>query len=243
MAEPELPRAEREALAAELALGVLAGADRAAALRLRLSDPGFAAEVTAWELRLAGLAEGLPEAAAPDGLLERVLAMIDASPPAREARLLRRLRWWQGGAGGAGLIAAGLALTLLLRPGAPVQVPAPGPSPVVRTEPAIVASLAGAGDAPSFAARYDPRAGALRVRASTVEQGPRVPELWVIPADGVPRSLGLLAGGDTRLAVAPAHRALFAEGAVLAVTMERREGAPHAAPSGAPIATGTISIL
>jgi len=43
------PDQERDALAAELALGLLEGQARADALRLSLSDPAFAALVTAWE--------------------------------------------------------------------------------------------------------------------------------------------------------------------------------------------------
>jgi anti-sigma-K factor RskA len=55
MADPSGSPPDREALAAELALGLLEGADRAEALRLCLSDPAFAAEVEAWGLRLSPL--------------------------------------------------------------------------------------------------------------------------------------------------------------------------------------------
>ena len=49
------PAEERDALAAELVLGLLEGQARADALRLSLSDPAFAAEVAAWEAKLAPL--------------------------------------------------------------------------------------------------------------------------------------------------------------------------------------------
>jgi anti-sigma-K factor RskA len=70
------------------------------------------------------------------------------------------------------------------------------------------------------------------------------PELWVIPADGVPRSLGLVsAEGLSRVGVPVAHRALMQDGATLAITMEPSDGAPHRAPSSAPVAAGKITTI
>lgn len=46
---------DKDMLAAEYALGVLEGDDLARALSLLASDQDFAAEVTAWEMRLVGL--------------------------------------------------------------------------------------------------------------------------------------------------------------------------------------------
>jgi len=39
------------------------------------------------------------------------------------------------------------------------------------------------------------------------------------------------------------HRALLTDGATLAITLEPRDGAPHRAPSSAPIAAGKISTI
>ena len=39
------------------------------------------------------------------------------------------------------------------------------------------------------------------------------------------------------------HRKLMQDGAVLAVTMEPRDGAPHEKPSSAPVAAGKISTI
>ena len=66
------PTEERDALAAELALGLLEGQTRADALRLSLSDPAFAAQVAAWEAKLAPLhdewADAQPGAAVWSGI-------------------------------------------------------------------------------------------------------------------------------------------------------------------------------
>jgi anti-sigma-K factor RskA len=60
MVDPAPPPSDREALAAELALGLLDGPEWAEALRLCLSDPEFGAEVGAWSLRLSLLLDAVP---------------------------------------------------------------------------------------------------------------------------------------------------------------------------------------
>ncbi|MCP3728850.1 anti-sigma factor [Sphingomonas sp. MG17] len=233
MAEP-LTR-EQDMLAAELALGLLEGEERTGALRLVLADPAFAAAVDAWRARLDPLCDDFAEATPPDLW------------PAIEARLaaqgngdtVRQLRFWRWSAIGSGAVAASLAAAMLLLPG-------PDPVTVVREvvrapDQVAVAQLGGEAGA-LLAANYDPGEGTLRIRAIDMPQSELAPELWVIPADGVPRSLGLVgASGTTRVAVPARLRALIIDGATLAITMEPVAGAPHAAPSSAPVAAGKIS--
>ncbi len=231
MAEPITPE-ERDAPAAELALGVLEGEDRARAMRLKLADPAFAAEVAAWEQRLEPLGEGFGEAAPPSVW------------PAIERRLggggdtVRQLRRWRFAAVGSGALAASLALVLVLRP-------LPAPVEIVRApEQIVMAELDGGEKGALFAANYDPAKGELRIKAVRMPSSDLAPELWVIPADGVPRSLGLVSKtGMMRMPVPMAHRKLMQDGAVLAVTMEPRDGAPHLKPSSAPVAAGKISTI
>jgi anti-sigma-K factor RskA len=233
MAEPLTP--EQDLLAAELALGVLEGEERAQALRLSLADSAFAAAVDAWRARLEPLGEDFADAAPPDLW------------PAIEARLgdrgsgpsVGQLRFWRWSALGSGALAASLAAVLIF-------APKPEPITVVREvvrapDTMAVAQLGGEAGA-SLAANYDPGQGALRIRAIAMPASELAPELWVIPADGVPRSLGLVsASGTTHVAVPARLRALIVDGATLAITMEPVDGAPHAAPSSAPVAAGKIS--
>jgi len=51
------------------------------------------------------------------------------------------------------------------------------------------------------------------------------------------------ADGVSKVAVAPETRAMLRDGATLAITLEPRDGAPHDAPSSAPIAAGKISTI
>jgi anti-sigma-K factor RskA len=232
MAEPILPPDERDALAAELALGVLEGEDLARALRLRLADADFAALVEAWQVRLAPLGTAFAEAPAPDiwPAIERRLGGADPVRPAAA------LRWWRFAALGAGALAASLAAVLVLRP-------LPAPVTIVRAPDQVaVAQLDGGEKGALLAARYDPGTGELRIHAVRMPDSRLAPELWVIPADGVPRSLGLVASSGRSQVTVPADRRGFMdEGATLAVTMEPRDGAPHQAPSSAPVAAGKIS--
>jgi anti-sigma-K factor RskA len=221
---------ERDALAAELALGVLEGEERAQALRLQLADPVFAREVQRWAERLGDLHPGFAEAA-PRDLWDAIEARLEAPSV---VTLETRLRRWRWSAIGAGLLAASLAVALVVRP-----VPEPLPP-----GQAVVAQLGDATNAGMLAANYDVRSGTLRIRAVALPKNKLSPELWVIPADGVPRSLGLVAKrGVTEVAVSDQLRPFVQDGATLAITFEAAEGAPHAKPSGKPVATGKIALI
>ena len=69
----------------------------------------------------------------------------------------------------------------------------------------------------------------------------RVPELWLIPAGQAPRSLGAVAINESQTVTVPEDvRAALVAGSTLAITLEPAAGIPHAAPTGAIIAKGTI---
>lgn len=227
----DLIPSDLDMLAAELALDMLDDEDRAHANRLYLSDRAFAAEVATWRKRFEPLHDAFEESPATDlwPAIQRRLALVDYST------LRRTLNRWRTGAIASGAVAASLAAFVILRP-------PPLPVQIVRApEQAAVAQLGNEGGAALLAANYDPAGGMLRIRALRMPASALAPELWVIPDDGVPRSLGLVAaGGVSKLAVAPATRALLQDGATLAITLEPRDGAPHHAPSSAPIAAGKI---
>lgn len=233
MADPMLPPEERDALAAELALGLLEGDQRAAALRQLMADPTFSpAVIDDWHRRLEPLYDDFVPVAPPDGLWPGIAARIDrAGPP---DAVSRQLRWWRAGALAGGAIAACLALMMLTHP-----VPVPQVQPAA---PVVVVQMTGSPDGPLIVARYDPADARLILRSSGIKPGKLSPELWIIPADGKPRSLGMIRrDGQSRISVEAAYRAYMVEGATLAVTLEPTAGVPHEAPSSAPIAAGQIS--
>ncbi|MET0241537.1 MAG: anti-sigma factor [Sphingobium sp.] len=228
MADPILSPDHAD-LAAELALGLLEGPDRAAALRLCLSSPSFAAEVEAWGHRLSPLLDATPHEAPSSRVWNAIEARI-ADRPAMAPR--RSLRLWRGGAIAAAAIAASLALIII--------VPRPasqGPENIG------VSQLVDAQGAATMAISYDPKAGMLRLGPSQLQSGAKSPELWIIPEDGVPRSLGLIGADGGTLAVETRVRQFVRHGVTLAVTLEDPATAPHRAPTSAPILTGKISII
>jgi anti-sigma-K factor RskA len=233
MTDPLGPE-DRDVLAGELALGILDGEDRARANRLRLSDPAFAAAVAGWNQRLSPLGTGFEEQPSP-ALWPAIQRRLG---PGDDIRFRRGLRRWRLGAIASGALAASLAAVILLRP-------APAPVEIIRAPDQLAVAQLGAEGTPAlFAANYDPAGGVLRIRAMRLPGSALAPELWVIPADGVPRSLGLVApSGISKVAVSTGQRAFLQDGATLAITLEPRDGAPHDAPSSTPIAAGKISVI
>lgn len=233
MTDPMSPE-ERDVLAGELALGILDGEERAAAMRLRLSDPAFADAVEAWSRRFEPLYAQFAESPPPSiwPAIQRRLAAPD------ENRIRRALKLWRIGAIASGALAASLAAVIVLRP-------APTPVQIIRAPEQVAVAQLGTEEAPALlAVNYDPAGGVLRIRAVRLPESRLAPELWVIPADGVPRSLGLVAsGGSSTIAISAANRALLLDGVTLAITLEPRDGAPHEAPSSTPIAAGKISAI
>lgn len=206
--------------AAELALGLLTGEDRAAALRRTVAEPAFADAVEAWRLRMAPLLDGIAPVAAPAGAWGGIERLVDG------ASLLRaKLARWRAATWVSSAIAAGLAALLVLRP-----VPAPAPAPPAQ---AMLAQMVDADGNPLLTAQYDPVSGELRVRTTNMPEGAHVPELWAIGSDGVPHSLGIVRlNGASAHTAAPAIRALLSDGMTIAVTMEPQSPRPHATPSG-----------
>lgn len=239
MADTHLTPEERDAFAAELALGLLDGEDRAEALRGLMADPDFTPDmIDAWHQRLEPLYEHYVPVRPPETLWAGIQSRI-ADPSPQSDSVLRQLRLWRGSAIVAGALAASLALVMLLRPMPPVPF-----SPSPKTSQVAVAQMTGSPDGPVILARYDPATGDLILRPTGVKAGALTPELWVIPADGKPRSLGLISGSsDSHIVVGATHRAFMGEGATLAVTMEIATGAPHDAPTSTPVAAGKISLI
>jgi anti-sigma-K factor RskA len=118
------------------------------------------------------------------------------------------------------------------------------PPPAGQLLDASLVSQSGA-PVPLFVAAYDPARKALIV-TSLVTAGndpAHVHELWVIPADGKPRPLGILAPGKT-IAMPMPEKLLpsLAAGSALAVSLEPPGGSPKVdAPSGPITAVGKLA--
>lgn len=231
---------QRGELAAEYALGLLDGDELAIARELAASDPQFAREVAGWSGRLAPLLDEVEPVAPP----ARVLAAIEQRLGVRPEQsdnvhyLRRRVTLWRGFAAGASALAASLALLLVMRPEA-VQQP-----PVAAQAPAPMVAMMEAEDSGArLVATWDPgdRSLVVAAAAGVASVAGRSHELWVIPADGTPRSMGLLPGADPmHMRVAAPMANQLAEGATLALSVEPAGGSPTGLPTGPVIAAGKL---
>ena len=229
--------------AAELALGLLEGEERAHALRRVLAEHGFAQEVERWRAHLAQLFDLWPAMDAPPGVLERVERTIDGPAAVTAAPVAaKRSLFWPVAAGLSSVAAAAMLVVIVTRP-IPVPGPAPQPVPVAAAPaPILLASIdRGKAGAPVTAV-YDPNSAALRLTAATLAEADRSAELWVIAGDGVPHSLGLLkTSGASSFTVSGDNRARLAAGAVLAVSIEPIGGSPTGLPTGPVVAKGALA--
>ncbi|HEX2559557.1 anti-sigma factor, partial [Phenylobacterium sp.] len=206
-----------DALAAEHALGVLSAPERAAAEARMASDPAFAREVEAWRERLAPLIDEVPPAPPSAGLW----ASIERALPANDdvADLRRSVSTWRRASFGAfGLMAASLAAVVVLasRPPEVIVQPAPAAGQLMS------AQLSTEGGQQLFVAAYDPDRKALVITSlAPPEAHPgKVHELWLIPADGKPRSLGIVERGVSKAVPMTAMAPMAREGAKLAISVE-----------------------
>lgn len=212
------------ALAAEYVLGTLRGRARARFEERLASDPELARAVRWWETELTPLADRV----APVDPPARVWRAVEARIGARTSRMAPFWRPF-------GLVAGGLATVLL----AFFLWISTGP----RVEPMFVAVLAAPDAVPRMVvSMHEPNL--LRVRMVKPWSGMQNQslELWAVPPEGKPRSLGLVvnAMGDTMMHIPPDDPRV--KGAkMLAVTMEPMHGSPSGEPTGAIVCSGPIA--
>lgn len=229
--------AESAQLAAELALGLLDGDALREALHRQVGNAAFAAEVARWQgLTDRWLAQGGREEPSPD-VLDRIERELDAGT--ENATATPRAFWKK-------LALAGLAASVFLAVALALSLAGTARHPERTTAPTFagnVTQISDASGAPLLTAVYQQSAGQLSLRVAPLAKSSKVPELWVIPSDGKPRSLGLIGADRIVVQVSPELRSLLVENAALAITLEPPTGAPHAAPTGQIIGTAKLQAI
>jgi anti-sigma-K factor RskA len=220
---------EDEMLAAEYALGVLDGAERAAAEQRIARERSFARLVATWEERLAPWAGEIPELVPPPHIWGRIAGAL----PAQERRvgLWQSLAFWRGFSLATGVLAAACVAALVYLGVFTQQQP-------------LVATIEGGGQR-HFVATIDARRSTVAVvPAAFSADATRVPELWLIPSDGKPRPVGLLrANAPVMLTLSADLAGLVKSDAVLAVSLEPPGGSTTGLPTGPVIGTGKLTNL
>lgn len=248
--------------AGEMVLGATSQDDRETIERRFGSDVDFGAEVTAWERRLAPLAllvppvrpapvlwerianltvmasrvrvpEPTPAVLAPDALVEDggVVVALEDAIAARTRHLQSRLDRWRWATLGAGALAAGLAAFALLGPR--TAAPLAGDQ--------LVAVVNASGELPPLIVRVDVSRGELTVEPVALQpQAGKSYELWAVPANAKPRSLGIVTRTDTRALQAPAGTSWRDPALLLAVSVEPEGGSPTGQPTGPVVYKGKL---
>jgi anti-sigma-K factor RskA len=226
------PANERDiALAGEYVLGVLPEGERRAAERRISQDAAFAALVENWQSDLCVLDEHFQPEQVPPAVAARIEHRLFGNEGAAAAGLWGSLAFWRGLAFASVLLAAALAVVI-----SGVVPMGGGQAPV------LVADLTGENAPIGLVAHFNRDDNTIRVVPAAMQQnGGHSLELWAVPGDGVPRSLGLVPqdGG-----VIPIGRNLGSElsaGVTLAVSLEPEGGSPTGAPTGPVLVAGPLS--
>lgn len=220
-----------DALAAEYVIGTLRGGARR---RFEALLPAHAAlrEATArWQERLMPLTAAL-EPVQPSGeVWRRISDRLDRRRHAVTGAW-QRLSFWRGLSAFASVAAIALAVLL--------GAPRPTAPPIVVVLAATGAAASGASAAPIVASiSGDGSSLVARPIAPVALRPDRSLELWAVPTQGAPRSLGLLPGGSGVVAL---HAKVLSGADTLAVTIEPAGGSPTGQPTGPIVYAGKFTL-
>lgn len=207
-------------LAAEYVLGTLRGGARRRFEGWLHGDAALRRTVAEWRERLVPLAEFAPERMPPEHVWHGIAQRLHLDRPAAQPWYREPLQWWRVMAGASTLAAVALAAVLAVR------------EPVSHID--TFATLVDERTQAALLVTADRRNRVIAIRAVAGMPVPddRTLQLWAITQAGTPRSLAIL---DERGAatIALSDRALGADVALLAVSLEPKGGSPNpAAPTG-----------
>jgi anti-sigma-K factor RskA len=213
--------------AAEYALGVMQGAARNDFSRRLALEPTLAAAVRQWDEHFVSFAEDIAPEQPPrhiEAALEKRL--FSGTTSQQKSSLWNSLGFWRG------LAAASFAAVVAL--GAWTLQPV--------TDTAMVAQVAAEQGNFKLVAYYDEGKAELRLnRVDGAAATGRSLELWLIAGTDAPVSLGVLTDAATTRVNVPASLQAKFKGGILAVSDEPSGGSPTGSPTGAVLATGSLT--
>jgi anti-sigma-K factor RskA len=219
-------------LAAEYVLGTLRGRARSRFETLLVAHPALREAVAQWEQRLSPLASKVQPVEPSPQVWRQVEARLfgQTGAPAPTS-LWQRLALWRGLAGVAS--AATLAMFIVASRVPPPQAPI---VVVLNANPEAAQALNA-----SFVASVtaDGRALVLRPLNDLSLTPDRALELWAVPAQGAPRSLGLVQGSGATTVL---RTQLLRDTAAFAVSVEPAGGSTTGAPTGPIVSVGKVPI-
>ncbi len=230
------PLADR--LAAEYVLGTLQGGARRRMDALLPAHPVLREAVSAWQQRLAPLSTSVapvePPAQVWQGIQTRLFPDSVAVQTAADQSWWQRLGLWRALSGVS--TAAAVAMFVVAS-----QVPPPQAPIVVVLDANAQAGGAALAMNASFVASVsaDGRALVLKPLSPLTVTPGRALELWAVPAQGAPRSLGMV---QASAATTLLRTQLLRDTAAFAVSVEPPGGSPTGAPTGPIVSVGKLQI-
>jgi len=225
-----------DALAAEYVAGTLRGPARRRFETLLAAHPALRAAVRDWQDRLMPLTAAVEPEPPPLRVWQHVESRLwPAAVPAPLLPWWRRLALWRGVSAFATVAAVSLGVLLATPPKALTPVVIVLQSTATDGQPAtsFVASVSGDG-------------GALVTQPiqPVALQADRVLELWSVPPEGAPRSLGLISAKGTTVLRRDRLPATLLKGgtAALAVSVEPPGGSPTGVPTGPVVYAGKLQL-
>jgi len=216
----------RRALAADYAIGLMAAPARRRFEQLLLEDAALRTELALWQESLASLTETLPEVPVPERVWHGVTARIEP----QELHVPEKRPFWNW----LRVTAALASIVVLVFLG----------SLYTHDDARYRATLLSADAQPAL--KVEAHDDYLQVEPLTLAavDPQRSLELWAIPADGKPISLGVIpAGGKGKVELSDAQKALIGKPIALAVSLEPKGGSPTGQPTGPVLYQGALAAL
>ena len=216
----------RRALAADYAIGLMPPTARKRFEHLLQDDAPLRAELARWNTHLSQLTEPLLEQPVPDHVWQAIVARIE--PQTLHVPARRPFWSWVR------LSALACSLLIALTVGLLYN----------RDSVQYKATLLSGTAQPAL--RIEAHADYLKVRPLELAavDGGRSLELWAIPVEGKPVSLGLIPrDGDGRITLSQTQQQLIRIPVVLAVSLEPQGGSPTGQPTGPVLYQGPLASL
>ena len=225
-----------DALAQQYATGTLRGAARRRFEALLPGHPSLRDALLLWQARLMPLTAAIAPQTPPARVWRRIEQRLWPAPAPQH--WWQRLSLWRGVSALASAATLGLVLLLAL--------PGPVQPPVVVVLQGTGAGLGTAQGVNSFVASVsaDGRALVTRPLLPVSLEVNRVLELWSVPPEGAPRSLGLIATDGVTVVDRKRLPTMLLKGgtAALAVSVEPAGGSPTGAPTGPVVYAGKMQL-
>ena len=231
-----VPLADR--LAAEYVLGTLRGPARRRFDALLPAHPALRAAVMRWQDALVPLAASVKPVEPSARVWQVIEARLFAEKrAANDTSIPVAGRWWRNVL--PWRAATGLATAAALALGVALSLPKPVQPPLVVLLAPADAAAAGALSKARFVASVsaDGRGLVLKPIDAVALDPQRALELWAVPGQGAPRSLGVVAAQGATTVI---RTELLRNTAAFAVSVEPAGGSPTGAPTGPIISVGKL---